>query len=171
MVLASASAATFYGAYLAVLGSVLVLFSFLTTGMTEEWSRKLGASGAICLAGATVFGLHSDLGTYSSKHPEQAALAILALIGLAVFIVWRVFAAQSVSDEETNRGHDKSTQVTASEPPRQCGQHVSDQIGEKQNGESGGDLQVAEGAVEHPSDEAASAADSGAASPSARDSR
>ena len=91
MVLATTSGTTFYAGYFAALGSLLVLFSFVTTDMPDDWSKNLGGGGAICLTVATALGLHSDFGTYGEKHLEQTALAILVLVVMLVCVLWHVF--------------------------------------------------------------------------------
>ena len=98
---APASAATFYGGFFAVLGSVLVLFSFVTTGMKKAWPKTMGASGAICLAIGAAVGINSEFSAYADAHTVQAVLAVGVLVGVLVFSLWSFCRAKRAAKQET----------------------------------------------------------------------
>lgn len=97
----STPAATFYGGFFAVLGSVLVLFGFVTTGMKKAWPREMGAAGAMCLAVSAAVGLNSEFSAYAKAHTVQAAVAVGILVGATVFALWGFFRAKRAGKHAT----------------------------------------------------------------------
>lgn len=116
MATASASAATFYGGFFAVLGSVLVLFGFVTTGMKKAWPRQMGASGAMCLAISAAVGLNSEFSEYANAHTMQAALAGGVLVGVTVFALWSFFRAKRAGKQATTADEKQGAAVDPREP-------------------------------------------------------
>lgn len=101
MATAPASAATFYGGFFAVLGSVLVLFGFVTTGMKKAWPRTMGATGAMCLAVSAAVGLNSEFSAYANAHTVPAVMAGGVLIGVTVFALWSFCRAKRAAKKVT----------------------------------------------------------------------
>jgi uncharacterized transporter YbjL len=105
MALAAVSAETFWGDFALVLGSLLVLFSLATTGMTEEWTKRMTYLGAILLAVGAGLSAGPDFHAYGKEHLGQAAVAILVLGSVLVLVVRRLVTFQKgVSSKKDGAG-------------------------------------------------------------------
>lgn len=139
MATAPESAATFYGGFFAVLGSVLVLFGFVTTGMKKAWPRVMGATGAMCLAVSAAVGLNSEFSAYSHAHVVQAALAGGVLVGVTVFALRSFFRAKRAGKKATTADEEQGAAVDPREPSREGGAERGDHVSEDEHGERQGD--------------------------------
>lgn len=70
----------YYGAGAAVLGSLLILCSFLQVERTRSKSRRDGACGAILVAVGTTLGAGSTIAAYGERYPAQAVLLVVVLL-------------------------------------------------------------------------------------------
>jgi hypothetical protein len=114
MVLAVVSWEAFWGDFCLVLGSVLALFSLVMTGMTTKGLKKMAAASAISLAVGAAFRGSSELHAYGNEHFGQALLAGGTLIGVVLYVIWRIARAQKSLDDKSDAGADQH----ASENPR-----------------------------------------------------
>lgn len=84
-----------------MLGPVLVLFGFVTTGMKKAWPRTMGATGAMCLAISAAVGLNSEFSAYADAHTIEAVLAGGVLVGVFIFSLWSFYRADRAAKKVT----------------------------------------------------------------------
>jgi hypothetical protein len=86
---AAISGEKFYGDILIILGSVFVLWTFLTSFLNKAWRRRIGVVAAIFLGVGAALSEGSELKSYTNKHSIAAwlSLLVLFLIGACLFSV------------------------------------------------------------------------------------
>jgi membrane-bound ClpP family serine protease len=158
MVLASVSAATFWGAFFLVLGSVLALFGLVMPGMTAEGTRPMSILAAIFLVIGAVFGLDSsEVGAYRYEHPAQAFLAYVGLVSVFACALVRVFfapRAEKDSGEKDDAADSNGATVSNHEPSGDGRERAGNEIEEAERPDAGDNGPTAGEVLVQPAEEA-----------------
>lgn len=142
MALAAVSAATFWGDFFLVLGSVLALFGLVTTRMTEAWTLWVTGLSACSLALAAAIIAGPDVGAYGDKHHFQAGLAFGVLMGTLAFMLLSVLRAQlakRASGEEGEGDEKDGAAVCPAAPDGEDARDIDGEVQEEGHSDEGDD--------------------------------